>query len=272
MGIGLALGYKIVDNHRGRLWGESQLGQDSKFYFTLASYQDKKMSTQGTLTDFPLPAIFQWLEQGRKTGVLAIRPFSAVRVASEITLQSNLGVRGDTGNEKDNNRELTLKTRHGTSQQIVRTSCEQRLPLVTKRQQVNPPLYIQHFPNYYIWIAQGRIVAAANRFDRRGLISLIRRDQWVSDRVLSKLLQRCSLNHQPLGLWLKSNGVLDSAQLEQIFEIQIIEQLVPLFQLKDAEFKFELKAVLPALEMTGLSLSATQATMMVSGALKRVSG
>lgn len=224
------------------------------------------MGTQGTLIDFPLPAIFQWLEQGRKTGVLAIRPFRAVCVAPE-TMQSHLGVREDLGYQND--RDSTLKTRHGTSQRGVNTNGEQRLPL---RQQINPPRHIQHFPNHYIWFAQGQIVAAANRFDGKGLISLIQRDQWVSDRVLSKLLQRCSLNHQPLGLWLKSHGVLDSAQLEQIFEIQIIEQLVPLFQLKDAQFKFELKAVLPTLEMTGLSLSATQATMMVSGKFQCVSG
>ncbi|MEQ9481426.1 DUF4388 domain-containing protein [Coleofasciculus sp. F4-SAH-05] len=232
------------------------------------------MGTQGKLTDFPLPAIFQWLEKGQKTGVLAIQPFSAVRFASDTNLHSNVDVRGNTGNEED--RASTLKTRHGTSQESVGTSIEQTLPPVAKpkqiTKQINSSPHIQHFPNHYIWIAQGRIVAAANRFDGQGLISLIRRDQWVSDRVLSKLLQRCSLNHQPLGLWLKSYGVLDNAQLEQIFEIQIVEQVVPLFQLKDAQFKFELRAALPALEMTGLNISATQATMMVSGALKRFSG
>lgn len=228
------------------------------------------MGTQGTLTDFPLPAIFQWLEKGNKTGVLAIHPFTGVRFASDTNLQSNVGVRGNTGNEED--RASTLKTRHGTSQESVRTSFEPTLPPVAKLKQIHSSLQIQHFPNHYIWIAQGRIVAAANRFDGKGLISLIRRDQWVSDRVLSKLLQRCSLNHQPLGLWLKSNGVLDSAQLEQIFEIQLVEQIVPLFQLKDAQFKFELRAALPALEMTGLSISTTEATIMISGALKRFSG
>lgn len=223
----------------------------------------KIMGTQGTLTDFPLPAIFRWLEKGCKTGVLDIHPFSAVHFASDLRLQSNVGVRGNRGIEED--RASTLKTRHRTSQESVRTSSAQTLPPVAKLKPINPSLHIQHFHHHYIWIAQGRIVAAANRFDGKGLISLIRRDQWVSDRVLSKLLQRCSLNHQPLGLWLKSNGVLDSAQLEQIFEIQIVEQIVPLFQLKDAQFKFELRAALPALEMTGLSLSTTQATMMVSG-------
>jgi hypothetical protein len=228
------------------------------------------MGTQGTLTDFPLPAIFQWLEKGNKTGVLAIHPFTAVRFASDTNLQSNVGVRGNTGNEED--RASTLKTRHGTSQESVRTSFEPTLPPVAKLKQIHSSLQIQHFPNHYIWIAQGRIVAAANRFDGKGLISLIRRDQWVSDRVLSKLLQRCSLNHQPLGLWLKNQGVLDSEQLEQIFEIQLVEQIVPLFQLKDAQFKFELRAALPALEMTGLSISTTEATIMISGALKRFSG
>ncbi|EDX76861.1 hypothetical protein MC7420_1864 [Coleofasciculus chthonoplastes PCC 7420] len=240
------------------------------FTLLLLIIRVKIMGTQGTLTDFSLPAIFQWLEKGQKTGVLAIHPFIGVRFASDTNLQSDVSVRGNTGNEED--RASTLKTRHGTSQESVRTSFEPTLPPVAKPKQINSSLQIQHFPNHYIWIAQGRIVAAANRFDGQGLISLIRRDQWVSDRVLSKLLQRCSLNHQPLGLWLKSNGVLDSAQLEQIFEIQLVEQIVPLFQLKNAQFKFELRAALPALEMTGLSISTTEATMMVSGALKQFSG
>lgn len=226
------------------------------------------MGTQGTLIDFPLPAIFQWLEQGRKTGVLTIRPFSAVRFASE-TMQSNLGVRENPRNQDD--RESILKTRHGTSQREVRANCEQRLPPIETHKQINPPRHIQHLPNHYIWFAQGQIVAAANRFDGKGLISLIRRDQWVSDRVLSKLLQRCSLNHQPLGLWLKNNGVLDNEQLEQIFQIQIVEQIVPIFQLKDAQFKFDLNTNLSAKEMTGLSIAATQATMMISGKLQFVS-
>ncbi|MFP5273541.1 DUF4388 domain-containing protein [Coleofasciculus sp.] len=197
------------------------------------------MCTQGTFTDFPLPTIFKWLDQGRKTGVLSIHPLSAVSLAPYINLRSNV---------------------------------------VNRIEETRKPSRFQNYlhpqspiPNHYIWIAQGQIVAAANRCDGGGLISLLQRDQWVSDRVLSKLLQRCSLNHQPLGLWLKNNGVLDSEQLKQIFHIQIIEQIVPIFQLKDAQFKFDLNTNLSAKEMTGLSIAATEATMMISGKLQFVS-
>ncbi|MEQ8466129.1 ATP-binding protein [Coleofasciculus sp. E1-EBD-02] len=40
MEIGLTLCQTRVDNHRGRLWVESQLGQDSTFYLTFADYQN----------------------------------------------------------------------------------------------------------------------------------------------------------------------------------------------------------------------------------------
>lgn len=121
---------------------------------------------------------------------------------------------------------------------------------------------------YYIWMRQGRIVAAANRLDHQGLVSLIDGCNWISDRVFDKVVHWCCPIDQPLGLYLKNQGVLQSAQLKRIFQVQVLQQVCALFQLKDAEFKFEQNVQIPSREMTGLSVKATEATLVGLRVLK----
>jgi hypothetical protein len=66
----------------------------------------------------------------------------------------------------------------------------------------------------------------------------------------------------PIGLYLKTQGFLQPEQLRLLFHAQVLQQICGLFRLKDARFKFDTKATLPTTEMTGLSLSATEATLM----------
>ncbi|HBE16425.1 MAG TPA: hypothetical protein DEG17_07430 [Cyanobacteria bacterium UBA11149] len=115
---------------------------------------------------------------------------------------------------------------------------------------------------YYVWIFQGQIVAVANRLDYQGLVSIIQKYQWVSDRVMGKVVQCCCPINKPLGLCLKNNGILEGKQLKQLFQIQVIKQIYALFQIEEAEFKFDQKVPIPGQEMTGLSISATGATLM----------
>jgi hypothetical protein len=115
---------------------------------------------------------------------------------------------------------------------------------------------------HYIWIFQGRIVAAANRLDYQGLVSLIEESQWVSNRVVGKLMECCCPINKPLGFCLKNNGVIEAKQLKQLFQIQVLQQVSALFKVKDAEFKFDQKASIPGQEMTGLSMLATEATLI----------
>jgi hypothetical protein len=61
---------------------------------------------------------------------------------------------------------------------------------------------------------------------------------------------------------LKTQGFLQPEQLRLLFHAQVLRQVCGLFRLKDAQFKFDSKATLPTTEMTGLSLSATEATLM----------
>jgi hypothetical protein len=150
------------------------------------------MSTQGSLTDFSLLEILQFIENGKRTGLLTLS---------------------------------TLSTSTTTSVSV-----------------------------YYIWMCRGRLVAVANRLDNLGLIELINQQQWVSERVVTKLAQLCPID-QPLGLYLLNQGVLKTFQLKQLFFLQSLQQIEPLFQLNEAQFRFDPNVLLPRQEMTGLSVS-----------------
>jgi hypothetical protein len=151
------------------------------------------MSTTGFLTDLSLLEIFQFIDKGRKTGVLRLR---------------------------------ALPEAQGT------------LP-----------------PVHYIWAYQGRIVAVAHRLDQQGLISLIKQRHWVSNQVVTKLF-RFYPNDKPLGLCLKNQGVLNSEQLKHLFQVQVLQPVCALFQLKDGQFKFDQNVPIPMRELTGLSIAA----------------
>jgi hypothetical protein len=109
---------------------------------------------------------------------------------------------------------------------------------------------------HYLWVEQGSLVGAANRLDQQGLVNLIAQYPWVSDRVVTKLAQFCPTD-KPLGLYLKNQGALQAEQLEHIFQVQVAQSLCALFQLKDAQFKFDQNVPIPMQEMTGLSVPPT---------------
>jgi hypothetical protein len=163
------------------------------------------MAITGHLVEFSLAEIFQFLEQGHKTGLLTI--------------------------------------------------FEQPDP--------SPPRGREH----YIWFNQGRIVAAANRSDHRGLISSLSQRGLLGDRAASRLAQSCAPK-VPLGLYLKSQGILDAEQLKLLFYAQVMRQVCALFSVVDGWFHFDSKAVLPCDEMTGLSAPATEVTLAGLRALR----
>lgn len=121
--------------------------------------------------------------------------------------------------------------------------------------------------NYHIWFNQGRIVAASHTLDQQGLLRLINRRGWLGDRAASRLGQVCAVG-TPMGLCLKSQGVLNADQLKLLFYTQVMQQVCALFALKDGWFQFDAKAPLPTPEMTGLSAPATEVTLAGLRALK----
>lgn len=162
------------------------------------------MAITGHLAEFSLSEIFQFLEQGNKTGLLT--------VATE--------------------------------------SCP-------------------HQPSgeHYIWFRQGYIVAASQRLDHRGLTSLIAQRGWLGDCAVLRLAQCCP-SDRPLGISLKTRGILDASQLKLLFYLQVMRQVCALFTLPDAWFHFDSRAQIPYQELTGLHAPAREVTLSGLRALK----
>ncbi|TAF07855.1 MAG: DUF4388 domain-containing protein [Nostocales cyanobacterium] len=166
------------------------------------------MTITGNFADFSLPELLQFLDQGKKTGMLYIEFLT-----------------------EDNDK---------------------------KKKQV-----------YYIWLHLGRVVTAADRLDQQGLTLMIAQRGWISERVISRVthISSCFVN-SPLGLCLKSQGLLQPEQLKLLFNSQVLRPVCSLFQVKDALFRFEPTPTLPLGEMTGLSMSATEVILIGLRALR----
>jgi hypothetical protein len=150
------------------------------------------MSIRGYLSDCHLPEIFQFIEQGNRSGLLTF------------------------------------------------LAC--------------PETPVDPLPAHYIWVEQGQVVAAANRLDGRGLVTLIVRGKWVSDRVVAKLAPLCPPD-RPLGLYLQARGAIQEEDRKRLFQVQILQQVCALCQLENARFKFEANIPAPMGELTGFSIS-----------------
>lgn len=110
---------------------------------------------------------------------------------------------------------------------------------------------------YFIWFDRGRIVTVSNRLDSRGLATLISDRFHVSTTMTERLIRRCPPD-EPLGRFLRSQRLLTTRQLEILFVAQVIHQICQLFEVPDGYFVFDRKAPLPNVEMTGLSVMATE--------------
>jgi Domain of unknown function (DUF4388) len=113
---------------------------------------------------------------------------------------------------------------------------------------------------FRIWFQQGNIVAAADRTDGQGLLSMIQQRGWISGKAAARIAEVCGIN-QPTGLCLKSQGLLEAEHLKLLFSQQVLQQICKLFELKDGYFQFDPKTVLPSSEMTGLAAPPKEATL-----------
>jgi hypothetical protein len=163
------------------------------------------MAITGSLSEFSLPEIFQFLDQGQKTGILTIRDPQNVQTGKP---------------------------------------------------------FLRH-----IWLQNGRVVAAGDRLDKRGLVRLIEQRGWLNESQKLEI-ERLIAENVLLGLNLKALGILQPDQLKLLFSIQVLRQVCALFQVETGLFRFDADANLPKSEMTGLSLPATETTLMGLRSLK----
>jgi hypothetical protein len=89
----------------------------------------------------------------------------------------------------------------------------------------------------------------------------------LGGHAAARLAQSCTIN-TPMGLCLKTQGVLNVEQLKMLFYTQVMRQVCALFSLKDGWFQFDGKSPLPPEEMTGLNAPATDVTLAGLRALK----
>ena len=122
------------------------------------------------------------------------------------------------------------------------------------------PSLTQESRRYFIWLNQGRIVAAADRTDYQGLASMIIQRKWIAEPQLQSLIQQCPLR-TPLGIYLKSQNLLSAEQMKMLFSVQIIRQICALFELIDGSFQLKSNVKMPYLEMTGINIPATDVTL-----------
>jgi hypothetical protein len=146
-----------------------------------------------------------------------------------------------------------LEQTHKTGLLTLRTVCEDNLGAVCDN-------FHNQVRNFYIWFSYGRIVAASNRLDHKGLITLIHQRGWLSDRIKMKL-RSAFQSQQPFGMSLKCQDLLTAEQLKQLFYTQVMRQVCTLFQFQDGWFNFEPTEEQPFPEMTGLSAQPTDVTL-----------
>lgn len=114
---------------------------------------------------------------------------------------------------------------------------------------------------HYLWFLEGRIVAMADNLDSTGLLSMLKQRNWLKPETLN-LVNECSQTDWPFGSFLKSKGSLTDEQLQVLFHAQAIQPVCALFKVQTGQFVFDPKTTLPQLEMTGLSLSASEASLL----------
>jgi hypothetical protein len=125
---------------------------------------------------------------------------------------------------------------------------------------------------YHISFQGGRIMSVldGDRVSQQGfLLQLIEQRGWLSSAQIAELRPQTSTLKQPFGNYLKSYNMINTEQLILIFNAQVVAKLCKIFvEVHHGLFRFDPHAKLAYAEMTGLSMTAKETTLMGLGLLR----
>jgi Domain of unknown function (DUF4388) len=118
---------------------------------------------------------------------------------------------------------------------------------------------------YYISFQTGRVMAVSSGqgLEYRGLLKMMEQRRWLSLEQVTGLSINANRLGQPLGTYLKSCNTLDTEQLRLLFDSQVVASICKLFgEIHYGKFKFDAQASLMYAEMTGISLTAQEVSLL----------
>lgn len=125
---------------------------------------------------------------------------------------------------------------------------------------------------HYLWFEHGKIIAVTNGLDGIGLLTKIIQRKLMSSENIEPVQKILYNLPQPLGIYLKSRGLLDAVQIKVLFNSQTTSSICKLFEVKNKQFKFEIGLLPINAERTGLSVPAIEIAFLGLRLLKDWSG
>jgi hypothetical protein len=124
----------------------------------------------------------------------------------------------------------------------------------------------------FVWFEAGRTVAVTSGLDGKGLLMTIGQRKFMPPAQIESVASQLHQLPQPLGIYLKSRGLLDADQLKLLFNSQTIAAICKLFELKNRQFRFDPTRSPLNSELTGIGLPAQEVGMLGLRVLKDWSG
>lgn len=137
------------------------------------------------------------------------------------------------------------------------------LSILADNSSIERPIY-----SHYLWFQTGSIVAVSDRLDGRGLLKAISQRKLIDAKYIEQLEAQVDKIYEPLGLYLKSRGLISPDHLKLLFNSQSLAIACKLFETSNDCFHFD-SCILPCpAEMTGLSLPAQEVGLLGLRVLK----
>ncbi len=124
----------------------------------------------------------------------------------------------------------------------------------------------------YLWFDRGRITTVTYGLDGIELLTKIEQRRLISFAEVASVRPILDRLSQPLGLYLKSQDLLDAAQIKFLFNSQTISPACKLFEIKHRQFNFDPERLPLNAELTGINISARELGLLGMRLLRDWSG